>query len=660
MKIKRFLSLCSLVIFMASCAPATSPLSELPGATDEPSAPTDLPVGSATVSGRAILSDYPGLAACASQKLIPEGTRVAVSGIYQDFASVEFQNGDGIKTGFLPKSVLSDLTGDIPELTTDQIPWKPVVDYSAWSYYSPENGGEIIASPASDEQTDWVTDPAQHPVPVPLRIHFGLQNESSPWAAVRITGKPDNDPWWKDITRLDISIDETSYYLGIRDGSTEGYTVGIPLAIPADQEITLLFLDANGKQVQILDVSESVILEIDFTRYPGLNLPDGLFPNGWFQFGTTVGYPGTLKVTHLSLSTSPSGNYETSWMTGPGLAELAAPHGILIGTEYNPDMMMDERYCGVIRHDFNLGILSVFTDARVWLGPEEYDFALVDQQVNDSANYGLTLYASHLVWGSYDQGVLPDWLKEGDYSKAELLDILHTHISTLVGRYKDKVKIWSIANEAPERDRYFGADFWYDHIGSEYIEKSFQWAREADPDAVLLFNAANNESPRDDDTSYNISTLYQMVKSMKEKGIPVDAIGMQMHLFLPWLSHVMLVEEDVEATMRKFGDLGVKVMITEMDVDLHEIGGTMEEKLQIQAHIYADMMTACIRSGVCTVFATWGVDDGTSWISSPSSTWVYKNHTPDAAPLLFDIDYKPKPAYDAVRDVLLELVTGVN
>jgi endo-1,4-beta-xylanase len=308
----------------------------------------------------------------------------------------------------------------------------------------------------------------------------------------------------------------------------------------------------------------------------------------------------------------------------------------------------------VIRHDFNLGALSVFTDAKVWLGSHEYDFTLLDQQVNDSAAYGLTMYASHLVWGSYDEGVLPDWLKKGHYSKQELLTILKNHITTLVSRYKDKVKIWSIANEAPERDRNRGADFWFDHIGPEYIEKSFEWAREADPNAILLFNAANNESPRDANTTHNINTLYKMVKAMKEKGVPIDAVGMQMHLFLPWESQVMPKEPDVESTMKKFGDLGVKVMITEMDVDLHEIPGTAQEKVDIQNRLYADMMTACIQSGVCIVFATWGVSDATSWISSFDSKWVYKTYTPDAAPLLFDTEYLPKPAYDAVIKVLNE------
>jgi GH35 family endo-1,4-beta-xylanase len=64
------------------------------------------------------------------------------------------------------------------------------------------------------------------------------------------------------------------------------------------------------------------------------------------------------------------------------------------------------------------------------------------------------------------------------------------------------------------------------------------------------------------------------------------------------------------------------------------------------------MMTACIKSGVCTVFATWGVSDLTSWISTADSKWVYQTHTPDAAPLLFDTEYQPKPAYFALLNVL--------
>jgi endo-1,4-beta-xylanase len=655
---KKYPAILLVVIILASCVPPNTSVPVTPTIvpTIPPtvtSAPTFTPIPLVTVTGRAILSSYPGMDPCSVQTVIPIGTQVTVLGTYKDFVAVAFQNGTALEQGFLPKETLSLLPAGIPELSPAQVPWKSVVDYSAWSYYSPENGGEIKVSPSTEEQGDWATDPTQHPVPVPLRIHFGLQATGTSWAAVKLIGTPeDATPWWQGIVRMDVSIDPVSYGLCVRDGSTEGCTADIPVPIPPDQEITFLFLDSNGKRLQVLDAMDTVVKEIDFTSYPGLNLPNGLFPNGWFQFGTTVGTPETLIVSPLSITTPPSGLYEPSWLTEPGLTELAAPRGILIGTEFGPDMMTDERYCAAIRHDFNLGAISAFSDANLWLGPGDYNFAVLDQIVNDSAAYGLTLYASHLVWGSYDTGAFPDWLKNGHYSKEELLTILKNHITTVVSRYKDKVKIWSIANEAPERDRSYGADFWFDHIGPEYVQKSFEWARQADPNAILLLNSANNESPRDADTIYNINTLYRMVSTMKENGVPIDVVGMQMHLFLPWTSHVMPTEADVEATMKKFGDLGVKVMITEMDVNLHEIPGTAQEKAAVQVQLYSDMMTACINSGVCTVFATWGVSDLTSWISTADSKWVYQTHTPDAAPLLFDTEYQPKPAYFALLNVL--------
>jgi|GEM_PF-1909039 len=643
-----------LLVFLASCTPASTPtitptvLPEETPTTIPTAIPTAIPFS--TVTGRAVLSTSPELDACASQSLLPEGSQVFVTGLYGDYAKVEFQNGGVLEKGFLPKQNLNGIPADVMELGINDIPWKTVVDYSAWEYFFAEEQA-IIFSPDSEEKSDWASDPTNHPVPAPLRIRFGLQSDSNTWAAVKLTGMPQQEPWWQDLTRMDIFSNGETYELCVRDGTTEGCTAAIPLPIPTDEEVVLLFPDQFGKSLQVLDETNTVVTTLEFTSYPGLKLPNGIFPNGWFQFGLTVG-SGTLKIIHPSLTTPPTGIFESSWLYEPGLAELAKPHNILIGTEFSLDLMSDARYCGAIHHDFNLGALSAFTDAKIWRGPGDYDFLTLDQIVDKTIENGLTPYASHLVWGSYDPGVLPEWLKNGNYSRDELLAILEEHITTMVTRYKGKVKIWSIANEAPERDRYRGADFWFDHIGPDYVRRSFEWARQADPDATLLLNAANNESRRDAETTYNVNTLYSMVKSMKEQGTPIDAVGMQMHLFLPWSSKVLPKQEDVEFTMKKFGELGVQVMITEMDVNLHEIPGTEQEKIDTQTRLYAEMMSACINSDVCTVFATWGVSDATSWISSPDSQWVYKTHTPDAAPLLFDIDYLPKAAYFALKEVL--------
>jgi endo-1,4-beta-xylanase len=585
---------------------------------------------------------------------LTKGSQVTVIGIYNDYAKIKYQNDGVIGFGFIPRKNLLELPANIPNLSDLQVSWKPLVDYTNWGDYSSENGGSLISTPLQEEQTDWVSDETLHTMVAPTRIRFGLINSSSRWGSVKLDGSPQLDrDWWKGITRMDISNMGENYSLCVRDGTSESCTSSIDLSIPSDQIISLVFSDNFGKKMDVINERGEITETIDFTQLPGVTLPGGLFPFGWFKFGTSVGPPGTLKVTHLSIETKPNGVYKPSWVDEPGLAELAANRNILIGTEFNPDIMFEEGYCTAIVHDFNLGMLSPFTDGKLWLAPGKYNFDVLDRFVNDSAKFGLTLYASHLVWGATETGVLPEWLKNGNFSKDELLKILENHIKTLVGRYKDKVTYWSIANEAPERDIYPGADFWFDHIGPEYIEKSFQWAREADPNAILVFNAANNESPRDAETTNNINRLYQMVASMKEKGIPVDVVGMQMHMFLPWTSKVIPVKEDVVATMKMFGELGVKVMITEMDVNLHELTGSPEEKLLLQTKIYGDMMSACIESGDCIAFATWGVSDSRSWINADCQGCVYPPTVIDALPLMFDNKYIPKPAYFAVRDALL-------
>jgi endo-1,4-beta-xylanase len=151
--------------------------------------------------------------------------------------------------------------------------------------------------------------------------------------------------------------------------------------------------------------------------------------------------------------------------------------------------------------------------------------------------------------------------------------------------------------------------------------------------------------------------MYATVKQLKSQGVPIDVVGMQMHLLQPWEAHVPPKKADVIATMQKFAALGVHIYITEFDVDLMQLSGTQAEKLGREAQIYGDMMQACLESGVCDSFSTWGISDSTSWITCNYDGCVEKN--PAAAPLMFDVDFNPKPAYFAVRDALLKDFTIV-
>ncbi len=480
------------------------------------------PTPSAVIQTQALLSGFPGDDYCKLDALIPLGAKVDVIGTYHDYVAVVWDGSAGLQQGFVAKSKLDAVPPGIPELTAEEVPWEPLLDFSTWTYYTSANNGELVIEPATEEQSDWAVDPGRHPVEVPLRMHFGLQRTYENWAGIRIYGTSDvADPWWKGINRMDITVDRQQYRLCVRDGSSENCNADIPLSVPSDQELTLQFMDMNGKQIQVLDKDNNVQQEIDLTNIAGLNLPNGLFPEGWFQFGTTVGAPERLKVIHPSVTTLPAGTYQSSWLESPGLKDLAEPHGIRIGTEFNPEQLVDTRLSAVFKHDYNVAIIGAFSDPKLWNRTGQYDFATLDKIIDQTAQLDVTLYASHLVWGTTDEeGGIPAWIRTGNYSKDQLLDILHQHITTLMTRYRGKVKIYSIANEAPQRDRYPGADFWFDHIGSEYIDKAFQWAREADPDAILILNTDNNESPRDADTSYNIEAQYRIVKRLKDKGIP--------------------------------------------------------------------------------------------------------------------------------------------
>ncbi len=664
MKRSIFSAVLCLVFLVSGCTTPTPDTFQLtPAIPDKPLATalataTQEPV-LLTLNTQAVVSPFPETPTCQEYTYLDSGTTVRVLGKYGDFAEVITTNAENEATGWIPINSLPPLPASIPEIAKNQVVWKSVVNYSGWTYFSAENGGTLFVDPQKEEFSDIVSDPSHHPVTPPLRIRFGMTETNPQWATVKLDGIdpiPDRKEWWEGNHRMDIYKNNGFFEICVRDGQQGDCNINITTPIKDDQLFTIVFTDANGKTFEVWGQDNKVVQTIDLTQYDNLQMAEGLFPSGWFQFGTSVGAPGTMTLDHLSIETPPTGKFIENWNTQPGLSELASPLGILIGAELNPDSLMEIPFCTAARHDFNLAYLSVFTDANIWRGPGDYDFAILDQQVNDAYKNGYILYASHLVWGATEPGVLPDWLKEGNFSKEELLSILENHVKTIVSRYKDKVTFWSIANEATARDQYPGADFWFDTIGPEYIERSFQWAREVGPDEILVFNADNNESPRDSNTASHINLMYKQVEALKEKGVPIDVVGMQMHLYLPWNSKIAPAKEDVIATMQRFGELGVKIMITEMDVDLHEMKGTVEEKTARQAQIYGDMMSACIEAGNCIAFSTWGVSDAYSWITCLGEGWycaVYPGPMPDAAPLLFDTSFQPKPAYFAVRDALL-------
>jgi len=341
------------------------------------------------------------------------------------------------------------------------------------------------------------------------------------------------------------------------------------------------------------------------------------------------------------------------------LRDAARGSGVLIGTAVRPAQLWDLAYASTLAREFSMVEPE---DALKWevVHPEResFDFSQADQIVDFARRHDMKVRGHTLVWHRQN----PGWLTEGNFTSAELAEILERHIKTVVGHYRGKVFAWDVVNEAFDelRPGTLRSTLWSDHPGigrarrgvaasfeprsSEpysYIEKCFRWAHEADPQALLFYNEAEAET-----VNSKSDAIYAMVRDFRERGVPIDGVGFQMHI-----AKLQADIASISANIERFTALGVQVHITEMDVALPVDAdrNARAEDLQRQADIYRQIAAVCLSHHLsysgCTAIQTWGFTDKYSWIGSHSK------QTQGAA-LLFDRDYRAKPAYEALRNAL--------
>ncbi len=314
----------------------------------------------------------------------------------------------------------------------------------------------------------------------------------------------------------------------------------------------------------------------------------------------------------------------------------------------------DEAEDAIINAQFNtISPENVLKWESVHPRPNEFDFSLADKYVEFGERNHMFIIGHNLVWHSQ----VPKWVfEENDgrpVNREVLLQRMHDHIQTVVGRYKGRIKGWDVVNEALNEDGTLRQSSWSKIIGDDYIEKAFRFAHEADPDAQLYYNdySLENEAKR--------RGALELVRKLKAKGVPITGVGLQDHVSLDWPSTAQ-----IDTTIAEFGKLGVKVMITELDVDIlpsaartadvsYNVAsdprlnpypnGLPDAVQQTLAKRYADLFSTYGKHcGLLTRVTFWGVTDKDSW----KNNWPVRGRT--NYPLLFDRDAKPKPAFDAV------------
>lgn len=343
----------------------------------------------------------------------------------------------------------------------------------------------------------------------------------------------------------------------------------------------------------------------------------------------------TLLIAGLVSGVRPGGAQENAGT----LREMADKNEFYIGAAVYTYHLDDPVHSETMSREFNL--LTPENEAKaceVQASLGRFDFRKLDRLVDFAEQNHMVVRGHTLLWHQ----CMPEWLSEASFSREEAIDVLRDHIYTVVGRYKGRIAMWDVVNEAWTDDGSQLRDTpWRQMIGDDYVELAFQFAHEADPDALLFYNDYNAEG-----LSLKSNAIYDMAKDFVERGVPIHGVGLQAHLNLnDTKPGGPVTPERLGENIQRLGELGLQVQITEMDVKFQ--GQATEDILRQQAGDYWNVLDTCLSSGYCTAFVVWGVSDRYSWLKEAS---FFNN--PDVEPLLFDDAYQPKPAYYAVLDVL--------
>lgn len=276
---------------------------------------------------------------------------------------------------------------------------------------------------------------------------------------------------------------------------------------------------------------------------------------------------------------------------------------------------------------FKADLLHPDIDTYNWL---EADELATYCKLNDKRLHGHTL-----IWHQQ----LPDWILNFQGNKAEWENIFKLHIQTIVGHFKGQVESWDVVNEAFNEDGTLRNSIWRQKLGNDYIQRAFEYAHEADPDALLFYNDYNLES---NPTKRNNVLSY--LNNLKFNDVTIDGIGIQMHINIdsPESSQIAKTFED-------FSKYDYLIHVSELDIAINPSNKDIELNKQLldrQALKYAEVAELYnqIPSDFQYGITIWGVSDKDSWIPIQFKRKDY--------PLLFDDDYEPKTCYCKLKDAL--------
>lgn len=249
-----------------------------------------------------------------------------------------------------------------------------------------------------------------------------------------------------------------------------------------------------------------------------------------------------------------------------------------------------------------------------------------------------------LVW----HVTTPSWVE--NMSSEEIRHAIKRHIFTTMGHFQGRIKYWDVVNESLAPDGSLAENIFLKKLGPSYIEQCFRWAHKADPTAFLIYND-NKVEAMNGPNKNKADGFYELLKNLVSNEVPIHGAGMQAHFNAGGVGERQRVPTplQVKDQIRRIGELGLKVNISEMDVRVSKLEGSTELKTMAQKQIYHDIIAAALTEAAFEGVWLWGFSDRHTWV---------KNFYYDDAPLIFDEKYARKPAYFALRSAIGTLAIG--
>jgi len=362
-----------------------------------------------------------------------------------------------------------------------------------------------------------------------------------------------------------------------------------------------------------------------------------------------------ITITFISCSSSKKATTST---TTPTLRD-AYKNDFLIGTALNTQQIeeKDTSAAKLVPVQFNAATPENIMKAEI-IHPQwdKYNFDLADKMVEYGKKHNILINGHTLIWHSQ----LPAFarnIKDVDSFKTFFND----HIATIASRYDGKMFSWDVVNEALNEDGTMRKSIFLDKLGDDFVTEAFRIAQKAAPNTELYYNDYNIEQPK------KRAGTIAIIKKIQAAGVRIDGVGIQGH----WHVNKMPLK-DIEESILEFSALGLKVMFTELDIEvlqrnfqgadvsqrvasnpaLNPYVNGLPDSVQVQlANDYESLFKLFLKhKDKVTRVTFWGVADGNSWLNG----WPVRGRT--NYPLLFDRQYKPKPAYYKV--IALKTNTG--